>query len=128
MNDVASTCQLCRMTACPASRIEEFGAREDAPLDQPGNHCRALFTDRTINQQVEGPRVLGIERAADIVVHVGESSLRALRKSGSLPVVGCRAALGSAEFLEDRVILPVKEKVDQLFDVRSHHALSGMHS
>ena len=49
MNHVASTCQLCRMTACPASCIEKFGAREDATLDQPGNHRRALFADRTIN-------------------------------------------------------------------------------
>jgi hypothetical protein len=72
VDNVASACQLDRISARSATRIEKAGARKDAAFDQPGRHRRAFLADRTIDQEIERPRVLGIERSTGILGHLDE--------------------------------------------------------
>src|SRR4029078_612976 len=57
------------VSSCPTAGIEQRRARKDAPLNQPGCDRCALLTDRTIDQQIERPRVLAVKGTAGSRCH-----------------------------------------------------------
>ena len=64
MNGVPSPCQLNRIPSRPASGVEKPCTRQDTPFDQPRRDRRAFLADRPIDDQVERPCVVGVERPA----------------------------------------------------------------
>ena len=51
------------------SRHQEALRPEDAPLTEPGSDRGALLTDRTVDQQIECPRVRTVKRATGLLGH-----------------------------------------------------------
>ena len=57
--------ELAGISACSAAGIEQRRARKDATLVEPVCDRGAVLTNRTVDQQIERPRVLAVERATD---------------------------------------------------------------
>ena len=100
MYQVPTACQLNGMAACAASGIEQLAARQNTTLDHPSNHRRTLFAEWAIDQQVERPRVLRVERSSKTLSH---SWMRALdlrdisTRSSHVKLAPCGCASASTE-------------------------------
>jgi hypothetical protein len=57
------------ISACPTAGIEQRRARTDAPLNQPGHDGSTPLSDRTVDQQIERPRVLAVKGTAGLRRH-----------------------------------------------------------
>src|SRR5262245_31214301 len=68
-NGITSARELAGISACSTAGIENGCARKDAPLTQPGGDRGAILTDGTVDQQIEGPRVLTVKRATGSLGH-----------------------------------------------------------
>jgi len=67
--DVTPATELDRIPSRSTAGVDESCARDDATCDQPVRYGRAFLGDRTIDQQVESPRVLTIKRATGLLSH-----------------------------------------------------------
>src|SRR5678816_1301225 len=68
-NGITSAREFARISACSTAGIKKRCARKDAPLTEPGSDRGALLTDRTVDQQIECPRVLTVKRATGLLGH-----------------------------------------------------------
>ena len=68
-NGIASAHEFASISACSTAGIKKRCARKDAPLTEPGSDRGALLTDRTVDQQIERPRVLTVKRATRLLGH-----------------------------------------------------------
>jgi catechol 2,3-dioxygenase-like lactoylglutathione lyase family enzyme len=66
---ITSAREFAGVSARPTAGIEKRCAGKDAPLDEPGRDRCALLTDGTIDQQIEGPRVLTVKRTGGLRCH-----------------------------------------------------------
>src|SRR5688572_17933390 len=72
MDAIAAPGQFDRVPSGAAAGIEDPRTRQDAALHEPVRDHRALFPNGTIDEKVERPRILGIERTTcGLVHHVG---------------------------------------------------------
>ena len=62
-NGITSAREFASISACSTAGIKQRCARKDAPLTEPGSDRGALLTDRTVDQQIERPRVLTVKGA-----------------------------------------------------------------
>jgi hypothetical protein len=68
-HDITPAREFSSISACSTAGIKKRGARKDAPLTEPSGDRGALLTDRTIDQQIECPRVLTVKGAAELLGH-----------------------------------------------------------
>ena len=69
MNRVAPPRELERVPPRSAAGVKDLRARQDAAIDQPRGNHGAFFSNRPIDEKVERPRVLGVERTTRDLVH-----------------------------------------------------------
>lgn len=69
MSHVPSTRELDRVPTCPAAAIKDLRARPDAAVDQPPGDHGAFLANGSIDEEVERPGVLCVERATHDLVH-----------------------------------------------------------
>jgi hypothetical protein len=70
MDNVATACQFTGVSARPAAGIEDRRSWQNLPVHKPGGHHGAFFLDRPVNEQIERPRVLSVERARKGLTHL----------------------------------------------------------
>jgi hypothetical protein len=63
---ITSAREFAGISACSTAAIEKHCARKDTPLTQPGDDRGALLTDRTVDQEIERPRVT-VKRTAGLL-------------------------------------------------------------
>ena len=68
-NGITSAREFVSISACSTAGIKKRCARKDAPLTEPSGDRGTLLTDRTVNQQIERPRVLTVKRAPGLLGH-----------------------------------------------------------
>jgi hypothetical protein len=108
MNHVAPSRELDRVPACAAASIKNLRTRQGPAIDQPLSNHGALFTNRPVDQEVERPRVLGVEGTTRDLVHTDAEfvgltiwGLACERRAEApenqsgraAPLVGCRPVL-----------------------------------
>ena len=66
---VTSAREFASISACSTAGIKKRCPRKDAPLTEPGGDRGARLTDRTVDQQIERPRVFTVKRATGVLGH-----------------------------------------------------------
>jgi len=68
-NGITSAREFASISARSTAGIKKCCAWKDAPFTEPGGDRGALVTDRTVDQEIERPRILTVKRATGLLGH-----------------------------------------------------------
>ena len=75
MDNVAAACEFARVPPGPAARIADERSRQNVAVNEPRRDDGAFLPDGPVDDQIEGPRVFGIERTMERILHLASHRL-----------------------------------------------------